>query len=138
MAKALRDTPGPDGAAWHGIAHAFNGSLQQADTLIGMGLKLGFGGAMTFPRAQQLRRLATTLPLQAIVMETDAPDMPPHWVYKTAEQRAAGEPQGINSPQELPRIGQTLADLRGISVEDLATATTQNAVSALPKLAGLM
>jgi len=133
------DQPGRSGLlAWHGIAHAFNGSAQQAQALIDLGLKLGFGGALTYERALQLRRLAATLPLDAIVMETDAPDMPPHWLYKTAAQRAAGETQGINSPAELPRIGAELAALRGISVAELAQATTHNALDALPKLAALL
>ncbi|TXT35920.1 MAG: TatD DNase family protein [Comamonadaceae bacterium] len=123
---------------WHGIAHAFNGSTQQAQAFIDLGLKLGFGGALTFERALQLRRLAASLPLPAIVLETDSPDMPPHWLYKTAEQRAAGEPQGINSPAELPRIGAELAALRGISPESLAEVTTANALSALPGLRALL
>lgn len=123
------------GAQWLGIAHAFNGSEQQAQALIDLGLKLGFGGALTFERAQQLRRLFSRLPQESIVLETDAPDMPPHWLYKTAAQRAAGEPQGINSPAQLPRIGAELAALRGIPVEELALASSRNAYCALPKLA---
>lgn len=123
---------------WHGIAHAFNGSEQQAQAFIALGFKLGFGGALTYERALQLRRLAATVPLAAIVLETDAPDMPPHWLYKTAQQRAAGEPQGRNEPGELPRIGAELAALRGISPADLAMASTRNAVAALPRLRALL
>jgi TatD DNase family protein len=127
-----------DRLVWQGIAHAFNGSLQQAQSFIDMGFKLGFGGALTFERALQLRRLATQLPLDAIVLETDSPDMPPHWLYATAEQRAAGQPQGVNSPAQLPRIAGQLAGLRGITTEALSQATTRNAKRALPKLAGLL
>lgn len=126
------------GNAWFGIAHAFNGSEQQAKAFMDLGLKLGFGGALTYARAAQLRRLATHLPLQAIVMETDAPDMPPHWLYKTAGQRAAGEPQGRNEPGELAQIGAELAALRGITAADLALATTRNAMAALPRLRSLL
>jgi TatD DNase family protein len=126
-----------DSPTWHGIAHAFNGSLQQAQAFIEMRFKLGFGGALTFERALQLRRLATQLPLDAIVLETDSPDMPPHWLYATAEQRAAGQPQGVNSPAQLPRIAGQLAALRGITPQVLSVATTRNAKQALPKLAGL-
>ena len=133
---ALRTTVGRTGR-WHGIAHAFNGSLQQANGLIGLGLKLGFGGALTYPRALQLRRLASELPLSALVLETDAPDMAPQWLYVNAEQRAAGLVQSPNSPVELPRIGAELAELRGISVADLAQATCQNALDALPRLSRL-
>ena len=123
---------------WRGIAHAFNGSAQQAQAFIDLGFKLGFGGAVTYERALQLRRLATDLPLEALVLETDAPDIPPHWLYVTAEQRAAGQSRRRNEPGELPRIGAVVAGLRGISVDALALATSRNAVGALPKLAGLV
>ena len=126
------------GSVWHGIAHAFNGSEQQARAFIALGFKLGFGGALTYERALQLRRLASTLPLASLVMETDSPDMPPHWLYKTAAQRAAGEPQGRNEPGEVPRIGAELAALRGIPPAELAMATTRNAVAALPRLGALI
>ena len=99
--------------------------------------KLGFGGALTYERAQQLRRLATTLPLEAIVFETDSPDMPPHWLYKTAAQRTAGELQARNEPSQRPRIGAVIAGLRGMSPTDLAAATTRNALEALPRLRAL-
>ena len=129
LLKGLRDI-----GSMGGIAHAFNGSLQQAHAFIDLGFKLGFGGALTFERALQLRRLATALPLSAIVLETDAPDIPPHWLYATAEQRQAGQPQGRNSPAELPRIAQVLAELRGISLDALAQAMQANACAALPRL----
>ncbi len=117
-----------------GIAHAFNGSAQQAQAFIERGLKLGFGGAATFERALQIRELARTLPLASIVAETDAPDIPPQWLYRTAEQRAAGE-SSRNEPAELPRIGAVLADLRGMPVEEFAATTAANAHAALPRLA---
>jgi TatD DNase family protein len=133
--KGLRDAARAD---WNGIAHAFNGSTQQAQSFIDLGFKLGFGGALTYERAQQLQRLAAGLPLDALVLETDAPDMPPHWLYKTARQREAGEAQGINSPAELPRIAAVLAELRGLSLAELAEATTRNALAALPRLGALV
>lgn len=120
-----------------GIAHAFNGSEQQAQAFIDLGFKLGFGGACTFEPARQLRRLAAELPLSALVMETDAPDIPPQWLYVTAAEREAGRAQAINSPAELPRIGSVVADLRGMPVEALMNATTANALTALPRLAAL-
>ncbi|WP_035383099.1 TatD family hydrolase [Ferriphaselus sp. R-1] len=107
-----------------GIAHAFNGSRQQADQFIKLGFKLGFGGAMTHPRALRLRELAATLPLEAIVLETDAPDIPPVFL-------ARGQP---NKPEYLPRIAATLAELRGVSLAQLAQATSQNAAAILPGL----
>ena len=117
-----------------GLAHAFNGSRQQADQFIAMGFKLGFGGAVTFERALQLRRLASELPLNALVLETDAPDIPPRWLYRTQAERAQGAVMGRNEPAELLRIAQCLADLRGMDLADLALATTANALQALPKL----
>jgi len=123
------------GKAWSGIAHAFNGSEQQARAFIALGFKLGFGGAVTYERALQLRRLAAALPLEALVLETDAPDMPPRWLYQGAVERAAGVPQGRNEPAELPRIGAELAALRGLSAEELARATTRNVLLALSRLA---
>jgi TatD DNase family protein len=119
-----------------GIAHAFNGSKQQAMAFVDLGFKLGFGGALTFDRALQIRRLAQALPLQAIVLETDAPDIPPHWLYRTAAERAQGM-GSRNEPAELPRIAKVLADLRGMSLDALAEATTANAMAALPRLASL-
>ncbi len=121
-----------------GIAHAFNGSLQQAQAFVALGFKLGFGGAVTYDRALQLRRLATELPLGSLVMETDSPDIPPHWLYTTAAERAEGQPQGRNTPAELPRIAQVVADLRGMAVADLAQVTTANACAALPGLQKLL
>jgi TatD DNase family protein len=108
-----------------GIAHAFNGSFQQAQTFIDLGFKLGFGGAMTFTRALQIRRLAATLPLDSIVLETDAPDISPAWIHPAR-----------NSPEYLPAIGTVLAELRGTSLTSVREATTANAVAALPRLSG--
>jgi TatD DNase family protein len=122
----------PPGCA--GIAHAFNGSQAQADAFVALGFRLGFGGAVTFDAAHQLRRLAANLPSHTMVLETDAPDIPPQWLYATAAQRAAGQPQGINTPAELPRIGAVVAGLRGIPPAELATQTMANALAALPKL----
>lgn len=116
-----------------GIAHAFNGSAQQAQAFIDLGLRLGFGGAMSFDRALQIRRLAQTLPAEAIVLETDAPDIPPHWLYRTAEARARGE-GSRNEPAELPRIAETLAALRGWTLAETAAITTDNVCAALPRL----
>ncbi len=133
LLKALRELP-----VRGGIAHAFNGSQQQAEAFIAMGFKLGFGGAVTFDRALQLRRLAQALPLSSLVMETDAPDIPPHWLYVTAADREAGTPQARNTPGELPRIAAVVAQLRGMPVQALAEATHANACAALPRLAALL
>lgn len=110
-----------------GIAHAFNGSLQQAEQFIALGFKLGFGGAMTYSRALRIRALAAQLPLDAIVLETDAPDIPPEWL-------GSG---GRNSPAELVKIAQVLADLRQINVAQVLDITGANAIKIMPKLAEL-
>ncbi|AQG99178.1 DNAase [Burkholderia sp. KK1] len=107
-----------------GIAHAFNGSFQQAEAFIAQGMHLGFGGNLTFERARQIRRLAAELPLGSIVLETDAPDIAPSWRYK---QR--------NSPDQVAAIAQVLAQLRGIDENALSIGTTANAHAALPRLA---
>lgn len=107
-----------------GIAHAFNGSTQQAAEFIKLGFKLGFGGAMTYSRATRLRKLATTLPLDSLVLETDAPDIPPDFLEH-------GLP---NKPEYLPRIAQNLANLRCIPLEEIARVTAFNTRAVLPKL----
>lgn len=114
-----------------GIAHAFSGSRQQAEEFIKLGFKLGFGGAMTYPRATRLRELAATLPLDSIVLETDAPDMPPEWLTRNGQ----GERKwGRNEPAELPRIAAVLAELRGMQAGDVMAATTGNARLVLSRL----
>ena len=107
-----------------GIAHAFSGSLQQAQAFIEQGFKLSFCGTATHERARQLRQLVATLPIDTIVVETDSPDLPPAWKNRKE-----------NSPLELPRIGEALAALRGIPTGELAQHTRQNAIKAIPKLA---
>ncbi len=103
-----------------GIAHAFNGSLQQAEQYLSLGFKLGFGGMLTYERSQKLRRLAVELPLEALVLETDAPDMSP--------QAHQGE---RNSPEYLPEVAASLAGLRGLSLQEVAAITTANASTLL-------
>ncbi len=135
--RELRDL-NPSKAAWSGIAHAFNGSEVQANAFIKLGFKLGFGGAVTFGRALQLRRLASQLPLDAVVLETDAPDIAPEWLYKTVAERLSGQEQRVNEPAQLPQIAQVVAGLRNISLGSLSTASTANAIAALPRLGVLV
>jgi TatD DNase family protein len=110
-----------------GIAHAFNGSFQQAQIYIDLGFKLGFGGAMTFTRALQIRRLATQLPLESIGLETDAPDISPAWIHPER-----------NSPEQLPAIGAALAELRGVDSLQLCRVMWGNSLAAIPRLATLL
>ncbi len=106
-----------------GIAHAFNGSRQQADEFIKLGFKLGFGGAMTFTGSTRIRALAAALPLEAIVLETDAPDIPPAWLGGAR-----------NTPGELPAIAACLASLRGTTIEAVVATSSANARAVLPGL----
>lgn len=123
--KALRKRKVPGG-----IAHAFNGSHQQAEQFIELGFKLGFGGAATYDRALQIRRLLQEMPLDCIVTETDSPDIPPAWLKEEGGK--------FNEPALLPRIAQQLADIRGISEEVFSKAVWQNAMQALPRWSSLM
>jgi len=122
--KALRRRKIPGG-----IAHAFNGSFQQAEQFIELGFKLGFGGAATYERALQIRRLLTDLPIDSIVSETDAPDIPPAWSRE--------EGLAFNEPAFLPRIARTLASIRGVNEADFALAVWRNAMQALPRWSAL-
>ena len=110
-----------------GIAHAFNGSFQQADQLIELGFKLGFGGAMTYPRAKHIQALAKELPIEAIVLETDSPDMPPAWLDN-------GE---SNQPKELGKIAKFFCHLRGLEPSKTADIIRINTIEAIPKLGEL-
>lgn len=103
-----------------GIAHAFNGSVQQADNYLAQGFKLGFGGALTFERAKNLRRLATNLPIESFVVETDAPDMPPAWAY-----------QQTNYSYHLPQIAEQFAQLRDIGIQHLSLQLWKNTETAV-------
>ena len=103
-----------------GIAHAFSGSAQQAQQYLDLGFKLGFGGTLTYDRALRIRALARELPLTAMVLETDAPDIP------LASHR--GE---RNSPEYLPEVLAALAALRGEPLEQVAAQTTANARAVL-------
>lgn len=116
--KHLRQTP-----PCSGIAHAFNGSQQQADAFLSLHCCLGFGGALTFERALQIRRLLCNTDPSGIVLETDAPDIPPHWAYRKR-----------NEPAELPRIATVAAQLLATTPDALRALSHQNARRVLPRL----
>ena len=105
-----------------GIAHAFNGSRQQAEQLIGLGFKLGFGGAMSYTGSRRIRELAATLPLAAIVLESDAPDMAPAW--------ARGQ---RNEPVQVARYADVLAELRETPRDVIEAQTSANVLACLPR-----
>ncbi|MDF9618677.1 TatD family hydrolase [Pseudomonas entomophila] len=99
-----------------GIIHAFAGSYEEAREYIRLGFKLGLGGAATWPQALRLRKTLPRLPLESVVLETDAPDMAP-----------AMFPGQRNSPEHLPEIAGALAEVMGIELDALAEASSRNA-----------
>jgi len=113
-----------------GIAHAFNGSEVQARGFLDLGMRLGFGGSATYDGSLRIRRFAAQLPAEALVLETDSPDIPPQWLRN-------GGSASRNEPSQLPRIAAVIAQLRNIPVAELAEQTTRNAHAALPRLAAL-
>jgi len=115
-----------------GIAHAFNGSNEQARRYVEHGMKLGFGGNVTFSRAKQIRRLATELPIEAIVLETDAPDIAPAWL---SDDQFGEQHKARNTPGEVAGVARVMAELRGLGEPELAAIMWRNAVAALPRLA---
>lgn len=103
-----------------GILHGFSGSVQQAQEWINLGFKIGVGGVITYLRANKTRHTIKELPLEALVLETDAPDMPLYGYQ--------GQP---NHPKRLPLILKTLAELRGVSEQELAPQLFQNSIEVL-------
>lgn len=109
---------------YKGMVHSFNGSLQQASRLIDLGYKISFGGAVTYERATKLRAVVAAIPLDALLLETDAPDQP--------DSTHVGQ---LNQPAYLPNIWTAISALRNEDDRDIAKATTDNAMKlfGLPK-----
>lgn len=99
-----------------GVVHAFSGSEQEAKQYWSKGLYLGIGGTITYPRANKTRSAVAAMPLEALLLETDAPDMPMN-----------GRQGQRNSPEYLPHVVATIAELKNISPEEVITVTTKNA-----------
>jgi len=99
-----------------GVIHSYPGSADQAKRLFDLGFLVGIGGPVTYERANRLRSLAATLPIESLLLETDAPDQP-----DSAHRGQRNEPARLNI------VCETIAALRGISPESLAAATTANA-----------
>ena len=114
-----------------GAVHAFNGSEEQAKIFIKMGLKLGYGGAITYTGSCRIRKLLSILPEESVVLETDCPDMP------SAIRRAENPDDAHSMPRDLRMYAETAAELRNVSLEELAAQTAKNAFTAFPKLGTL-
>jgi TatD DNase family protein len=101
-----------------GVVHAYSGSIEQAREYAKLGFRLGIGGTITYPKARRQQQLAAELPLEWMLLETDAPDMP---LYGFTDQP--------NSPLQVLRVAQQLSSLRGISVDQVAEQTLANAMT---------
>lgn len=99
-----------------GVIHAFSGSEQQAGQLWDLGFYIGLGGSITYARAQRLRRVAKAVPLESILLETDAPDMP-----------LCGYQGQSNWPHRVAKVARILASIRGVGCEQIAAQTSMNA-----------
>jgi len=99
-----------------GVIHSYSGSLEQARQLTAMGFMLGIGGPITYPRSTRLRAIAQEIPLQFLLLETDSPDQP-----------MAGEQGKRNEPSKLVRVAEAVAEIRGMSVAEVAGQTGLNA-----------
>ena len=138
LGRPVAQAPAP-GRRARGIAHAFNGSAQQADEFVKLGFKLGFGGAVTFERAQQIRRLAAALPLSALVLETDAPDIPPQWLYRTgAAARGRSTRKAATSRPSCRASRRLWRSCAALRWKRWRWRRERNAVQALPRLAPLL
>ncbi|EGQ9834622.1 TatD family deoxyribonuclease [Vibrio cholerae] len=98
-----------------GVLHAFSGSVQEAQQFVDLGFKIGVGGVITYPRANKTRQAIAALPVEHIVLETDAPDMPLNGFQGQA-----------NHPAQLAKVLETLAELKGVSAQYLAPILWQN------------
>lgn len=102
---------------YDGMVHSFNGSMQQATRLIDLGYKISFGGAVTFTRARRLRELVAQLPLESLLIETDAPDQPD-----------ASHNRQRNEPAYLSQVWQVVSSLRDEPADEVARVTSLNAI----------
>lgn len=113
--RLLRILAEEDAGRVGGIFHAFSGSLETARAVVKLGFAIGFGGTVTYPEARRAPEVLRGLPAEWIVVETDAPDLPPHPFRK-----------GANRPELLPYIGACVANLRGWSEEEACKITNAN------------
>ncbi|WP_241646056.1 TatD family hydrolase [Rosenbergiella metrosideri] len=123
LSKVLKDTALPA----TGVIHGFTGSYQQAKRFIDLGFYLGVGGSISYPRANKTREALARVPLEQLVLETDAPDMPLN-----------GYQGEVNRPERVVTVCQILAELRGESVEKIRDCAWQNSLRLFPKLSAVL
>lgn len=110
LIQLLRRFPGV-----RGVVHRFDGSLQQAHQLIDIGFFIGVAAGVTFPKQRRLRDVIAQLPIACLLLETDAPDLPP-----------AASSRSLNQPSFLPQIAIAVAELQGLTLAQVAAETSRN------------
>lgn len=100
----------------HGVVHCFTGTMEQAETILALGLSIGFTGIVTFPNAKNLQEIARAVPLDRILIETDCPFLAP--------QPVRGK---RNEPMYVKFVAEKIAELKGVTFEEVAAQTTKNA-----------
>lgn len=108
------------GGGVRGVRHCFDASAQTAEEYVKLGMHVAFGGALTQPGHKKLKAAAASVPADRLLVETDCPFMTP-----------AGVPKGPNEPAYIAHVVRALAELRGVSAEDVAELTTRNAARLL-------
>ncbi len=106
-----------------GVMHCWAGSLEDAFKTVDLGMHLGFGGTITYKTADNVREALKAVPIEAILLETDAPNLSP--VTHRGKR---------NEPAYVSIVAEAAARLRGVSFEEIASSTTQNARRCFPKL----
>jgi TatD DNase family protein len=126
MLEMLRNVHKSTGGPLRGVLHSFSESWEVAEEMLGMGLFISFAGMVTYKKSEALRAVAARIPLDRILVETDSPYLAPE-PFRS---------KGANEPSRVLATAQCIAQVRGIPLADLATATTANALRCFPKLRG--
>ncbi len=121
--KILRE----ERVATGGIVHAYSGSLEEAQRYTALGFKLGIGGPLTYDQSKRLRSVVAAMPLSALVLETDAPDMIPR---PFREDLPPGQ-RTRNSPEYLPAVAAAMAELKSVDLSALQAGLWQNTINVL-------
>lgn len=108
-----------------GIVHAYSGGIEEARHYAKLGFRLGIGGPLTYDQSKRLRSVVSAMPLEALVLETDAPDMVP------LQHRKQGAGRSRNSPEFLPSVAQAMAELKQLPLTDIVAMTRQQSLSVL-------
>jgi len=110
-----------------GVMHCWAGTVTEANQTVALGMALGFGGTLTFKSAEEIREAARQVPLESLLLETDAPYLAP------VPHRGK-----TNEPAFTHLVAQKMAELRGITLPEIARLTTANAHRIFPRLTDLL